>query len=423
MVGILGETQMAALTLANIPVFVVILFLFGVQNGSSVLISQYWGKQDIASIEKVVGIGMWLSMILTGIFSWILFCYPLEFLSLFGNDPEVIALAAGYGKIIGLSYFLNGFTMMYAGAYRCIGQAKLGMYLMGASMVVNLFLNWVLIYGNLGFEAMGVAGAAYATLAARFVEVLMLLYHGCFGKERSLPLGKLFSWDVGMSKRFFKYCAPVILSETSWGLGTSMFPTVMGHMEGSTEILAAYSIATNMEKLVMVVGFGIGASAGILIGNHIGAGCSKEKALSLGKCLSTLGFLCGLLSGLWLLLLTFTLFPSHIAPLFVLSPEATVICQIMLLFLSIIMACRTYNTVAVVGVFRAGGDPKKSMLVDLLPLWAVAIPLTVLVGSVLKLHIFWVMLASKTEDLVKFFAAFHFVQKPTWIHDVTQSLE
>lgn len=421
MVGLLGESQMAALTLANIPVFVVILFLFGVQNGSSILISQYWGKEDVEAIKKVVGISMWLSVGVSGLFALLLYCFPLEFLSLFGNDAEVIAMAAGYGKIIGFSYFLNGFTMMYTGAYRSMGKPQLGTYLLGTSMVLNLFFNWVLIYGNLGFEAMGVAGAAYATLIARGLEVTIIILHSIFGKDIPLRIFSLFTWDTTMAKKFYKYCAPVILNETAWGLGTSMFPTVMGHMEGSTEILAAYAIATNMEKLVMVAGFGIGASSGIIIGNHIGAGASKEKALSLGQCLSTMGFLCGVLSGALLLVISYTIFPTVIAPIFLLSAEATEIAMIMLVFLGLMMSFRTYNTVAVVGVFRAGGDSNKSMYVDLCPLWLVAIPLTVLCGSVLQLGIFWVVLVMKTEDLVKFFVGYHFVQKPTWIHDVTQS--
>ncbi len=419
MVGLLGESQMAALTLANIPVFVVILFLFGVQNGSGILIAQFWGKGDTDSIEKVVGISMWLSIIVTGSMALILFTFPLEFMSLFGNDPEVVALAAGYGKIIGFSYFLNGFTLMYSGAYRSMGQPKLGMHLLAVSMIVNLFLNWVFIYGNLGFEPMGVTGAALATLIARALEVVILLLHGIFGKNNPIKLSRLFSFNQDMAKKFYKYCAPVVLNETAWGMGTSAAPTVMGHMSGSTEILAAYAIAVNMERLVMVAGFGIGASSGILIGSSIGAGKEKEKVLSISHCLGMMGFLIGTVSGLLLWIVTITVFPSVVAPLFKLSLEATEIAKIMLALLAFVMGLRTFNTVAVVGVFRAGGDSKKSMYIDLIPLWGVAIPLTVLVGSVLKLSIFWVILAMKLEDIVKSVVGFYFIRRDDWIHDVT----
>lgn len=421
MVGLLGEAQMAALTLANIPVFVIILFLFGTQSGASILISQYWGKGDHVSIQKVMGVSFWLTFLVTGSFALIMFLFPLEFMSLFGNDPEVVALAAGYSRLIGFSYFLNGMTLMYAGAFRSMGQPKLGMHLLGISMVLNLFLNWVFIFGNLGAEAMGVEGAAVATLCARGVEVLVMLLHIWKSKTFPLDFTLILRPSKDIIQQFRKVCTPVVFSETMWGLGTSVFPTVMGHMEGSTEILAAHAIATNVERLVMVAGFGIGASTGILIGNAIGAGEAKESVLAKGKCLGTVGALTGLLSGGLLFLLNMTVLPQIIAPTFSLSEESTQITQMMCTFIAVLMAQRTFNTICVVGTFRGGGDSKKSMMTDLIPLWFVAIPLTFLAGTVLKLPIFWVYLAIKSEDFTKSFLAFWFMTKPDWIRDLTQS--
>ena len=104
MVGMLGEAPMAAVTLANIPLFVVQLFIFGVQSGSSVLISQYWGKQEMESINRVLGVALWVVLLVSALFAAILVVYPVEFLGLFGNEPEVIDLAAQYGSLAGLSY-------------------------------------------------------------------------------------------------------------------------------------------------------------------------------------------------------------------------------------------------------------------------------------------------------------------------------
>lgn len=421
MVGILGEAEMAALTLANIPAYVLQLFLFGVQNGTGILLSQYWGKGDVKSLSKAVGISLFFSLFASGAYALLMFQNPYGFMSLFGNQDQVIGLAAEYGRIIAFSYVLNGFSMMYVGAYRAMGKPQLGMYLLAISATVNLFLNWVLIYGNLGMTALGVKGAAWATLVARGLEVTIILCHLRFGKDLPLRISSFFTVDKAMLKKYWKYCAPVIFSETAWGLGTSVAPMVMGHMANSTEILAAYAIATNIEGLVMVAGFGIGASSGILIGNHIGAGLAKPQVLAMGQCLGMLGFLIGTLSGCLLLLVTFVLFPLVLAPLFQLSTQARDIVQIMLVMLSLMMGMRTFNTVAVVGVFRAGGDSRKSMLMDLCPLWFVAIPLTILAGSLLHLSIFWVVLAMKTEDFVKTIVGYCFLVKDTWINDVTRS--
>ena len=177
MVGMLGEAPMAAVTLANIPLFVVQLFIFGVQSGSSVLISQYWGKQEMESINRVLGVALWVVMVVSTLFAGVLLVCPVEFLSLFGNEPEVIALAAQYGSIAGFSYVCNAFTMMYVAAYRSMERPQLGLYILVASMTINTFLNWVLIFGKLGCPALGIEGAAIATVIARGIEFSIALFY------------------------------------------------------------------------------------------------------------------------------------------------------------------------------------------------------------------------------------------------------
>lgn len=150
MVGMLGEAPMAGVTLANIPIFVVQLFFFGVQSGSTVLISQYWGKGDREAINRVIGVALWAVNLVSVAFALVLLLFPVPFLGLFGNEPEVVALAAEYGRLIGLSYVFNGMTLVYLAAWRSMERPRLGMYILAASMGINTFLNWVLIFGKLG---------------------------------------------------------------------------------------------------------------------------------------------------------------------------------------------------------------------------------------------------------------------------------
>ena len=150
MVGMLGETPMAAVALANIPLYVVQLFIFGVQSGATVLLSQYWGKQDMGAINRVMGVSIWIAVSITALFAGILLVCPIPFLSLFGNQGEVIALAAQYGRLAGLSYVFSALTMMYVTAYRSMERPQLGLYILMVSMTLNTFLNWVFIFGNLG---------------------------------------------------------------------------------------------------------------------------------------------------------------------------------------------------------------------------------------------------------------------------------
>lgn len=419
MVGLLGELPMAAVTLANIPLFVVQLVIFGVQSGSSILISQYWGKQDMEAINRVVGVALWVGLFISSLFAAVLLLRPVEFLSLFGEDRQVVELAAQYGRWAGLSYVLNAVTMMYAAAYRSMERPQLGMYILTASMTANTFLNWVLIFGRLGAPALGVEGAALATLTARGLEVVIVAVHMASTRFFRMRPGLLLRPGAEMVRRFLRYGAPVVLNETMWGLGTSMLPTIMGHMEGSTEILAAYTIAGNVEKLSMVFAFGLSGAASIIIGREVGAGRHQE-ARGVGVALCALGLLCG--AGVGVLLLLFALFaaPAWVFPLFRLSAPAAEAATVMITIGALNMPLRGFCNVNIVGVLRGGGDVRASTLIDLIPLWLCAIPYAALCGLVLRASIFWVYLAFPLEHAVKCVLGTWRLRSGKWVRDVTR---
>ena len=420
MVGMLGEVPMAAVTLANIPLFALQMFIFGVQSGSSVLVSQYWGKQEMESINRVLGVALWVVMVVSTLFAGVLLVCPVEFLSLFGNEPEVIALAAQYGSIVGFSYVCNAFTMMYVAAYRSMERPQLGLYILVASMATNTFLNWVLIFGKLGAPAMGVRGAATATLIARLLEVTIVILHMMKNRFFRVHLHLLLRPGLDMTRRFLKYGGLVVCNETMWGLGTSMFPTIMGHMAGSTEILAAYTIAGNMEKITMVVAFGLASTASIIIGREVGAG-RADRILDVGKSLNTLAVMSGLTLGTLLLLFVRFAAPVWVYPLFKLSPGAASVASMMMTVMALSMPLKDFNTVNIVGVLRGGGDVKAATLIDISPLWGVAIPYAALCGLALKTTVLWVYLAFPLEQAVKFFVGIHRLRSGKWVRDLTRA--
>ena len=420
MVGMLGEVPMAAVTLANIPMFVIQLFIFGVQSGASVLISQYWGKGDRESINRVIGVALWVVLSVTSLFAAILLRFPMEFLSLFGNQRDVVALAAQYGGLAALSNVCNAFTMMYVAAYRSMERPKLGMYILATSMTANTFLNWVFIFGNLGAPALGVRGAALATLVARSLEVVIVVGHMIFNRFFQVRVNRFLQPGRKMFVRFLRYGGLVVCNETFWGLGTSVFPTIMGHMEGSTEILAAYTVAGNVEKLVTVFVFGLAATAAIVIGREIGAG-RPEMVKSMGLAMDTLAVACGLaLSGiLWAFALV--LAPRYIFPLFKLSAGAASVATMMIGSMAVIMPMRSFNSVNIVGVLRGGGDVKAATLIDTTPLWIVAIPYAFFCGIILKTPVFWVYQAFAVESTVKFCLGVWRLRSGKWVRDLTRA--
>lgn len=420
MVGLLGELPMAAVTLANIPIFVVQLFIFGVQSGSSVLISQYWGRKDMDSITRVMGVAMWIVLTVTSVFAAILLFFPLQFLSFFGNQPEVIAVAAQYGRIAGMSCVFDAVVMMYVAAYRSMERPQLGMYILAASMLVNTFLNWVFIFGNLGAPAMGVEGAALATLLSRILEVVIMVVHMLRNRFYTPAFSLLFRPGAEMARRFLRYGTPVVANETLWGLGNSVYTTVMGHMDGSTEILAAYTIAGNVDKICMVISFGLGATAAIIIGREIGAG-HPERAPGVGAALLFLSLFFGCAIGLLLFLFAWLVAPTIVFPLFKLSAGAASIAVMMMCMQAIIRPLSDVNGVCIVGVLRGGGDVKMASLIDICPLWLFAVPVTAVCGLIFKLPIFWVYLVRLVEQIIKLIAGLWRLRGGQWVRDLTRT--
>ena len=297
-------------------------------------------------------------------------------------------------------------------------RPQLGLYILMVSMTLNTFLNWVFIFGNLGAPALGVRGAALATLIARSAELVIVVVHLLTTKFFRVQPALVLLPGLDMVKRFVRYGGPVVCNETLWGLGTSMFATVMGHMEGSTEILAAYTIAGNVEKICMVFSFGIAATAAIIIGREIGAG-RTDQVYNTGLTLNTLAALCGACLGVLLWLFARFVAPVWVFPLFHLSEGAESVATMMITVMALYMTLKDFNSVNIVGVLRGGGDVRAATLIDIGPLWTCAIPYAAICGLVLRLPVFWVYLAFPLEQIIKCSIGIARLRSGKWIRDVT----
>ena len=418
MVGVLGEGPLAGVTLANIPVFVIQLMCFGIQSGSSVLTSQYAGKGDTDAINRVLGIGVYVAGTITLIFALIMGLLPHQFMSLFGNDPAVIGIAADYARIVGWSYFFDSFVQVYVGAHRSMGNPRRGLYILCVSMAANTFLNWVFIFGNLGAPRMGVAGAALATLLARVLSFAVMAVWAVRDKKFRIRPALLLKPGKDMTVRFIRFATPVVCNETFWGLGTSLFPTIMGHMQGSQEILAAYAIAGNITNLCTVGVFAIAGTTAILIGQEIGSG-HMDRVYRLGALLDVLAVLFGAAAGALFMGVLHLLFIPVLYPLFKLSAGAGRICTLMLTIQFCFMPLRSFDTTNIVGVLRGGGDVRVATIIDLIPLWAAAIPLAAVLGLAAKADILWVYLAMMSENVIKSALGLIRFRSGRWINDIT----
>lgn len=418
MVGLMGELPLAGVTLANIPTFVITFVLFGIQSGSSILISQNWGKKDMDAINRVLGIGLYCAGAVTLLFSLVTFFFPHSFMSLFGNDPEVVEVAARYIRIVGFSFLADSFAQVYIAAHRAMENPRLGLYILGVSVVTNTFLNWVLIFGHLGAPAMGVEGAALATLLARCIGLVITIVHAFAGRRLKFHFRSVLMPGRVMVKQFFRYATPVTFNETAWGLGSSLYTTIMGHMDGSKEILAAYAIAGNIERVFTVAIFAVAAAAAIIVGREIGAG-RRETVYDVGACLNFLATVVGAALSVVLLFALYFVFIPYLYPIFGLSETAARITTIMLTIIFATLSLRSFIVTCIVGVLRGGGDVRAATIIDLVPLWCFALPLTAIVALVLRMDFIWVYLCVTTENLIKFYFMLKRFRSGEWIHDLT----
>ena len=419
MVSQLGNNEMAAVTAANVPVFLLISIVFGVQSGVGILISQYWGKKDLPSISRAIGVAAGLGVALALVIALALFLWPVQIMDLMSNKHHLSLLGAPYLRVIGFSYVFNMLSSIYVSAQRSVENASFGMKLFGMSTVLNTGMNYLLIFGKCGFPMLGVEGAAIATLLSRVAEFAVCLF--CALRSRVIPLDlkALFRPGWEMLRRFVKYASPVMANELFWGLGNSLLTVILGHMTISVEFLAANAVMGNLNRLFLVVCFGLGAATAVMIGKAIGQGQSHREVMDLSRTLLVFTLLVGTGLAAVSLALVPTVFVPVVFPLFKLAGQSAAIAAALAVTSFVMIPLHAYSISAVTGVLRAGGDVAWSAALDIAPQWLVALPLTALFALVFKSNYWLVAAAIQAESLLKVPLCALRIRTGKWIHDVT----
>ena len=420
MVGALGEAPLAAVLVANIPVFVIQLVIFGLQSGSSVLISQFWGKGDTESINRVIGLGCYVAGAISLAFASVMFFLPEQLMGLLTDNQELVPLAAQYARIVGFSYILNSLSSIYIGMQQSIENPRFGMTVFAISTVCNTAGNYILIFGKLGLPALGITGAAIATFSSRVVEFVISLVYALRCKQMPLMPACILRPGKATFRSFVKFSTPVLLNETLWGTGTSLYTVIMGHMAGNTDLISAYTVAGNIDKMVTVAIFGVAAAAAVIVGKEVGMG--GKNAYPIGQALTFVAFCTGFGVAIAEQLLFWLVLKPHVLPLFSMTAASASLCVTMMICYSISAPLHAFATTGIVGVLRGGGDVRIAMLIDVLPLWCFTLPLLVLLGLVLHAPIAIFCFIMATESALKVPFGLHRIRSGKWIHDVTQDL-
>lgn len=416
MIGKIGEIELASIGIANQFYFLYSLIIMGISSGCGVFISQLWGKKDIKNIKKVLGMGFIIGILGTLVFMFLAIGMPEKIMGIFNKDPRVIKTSSSYLVIVATSYIFTSITFNYAAGLRSIGNAVLPMIASFIGLIINGILNYIFIFGKLGFPAMGVKGAATATVIARTVECLIIII---FVYSKNKVLNAKFKEMVGAAKQlinsFYKITIPIVLNEACWGLGNVTYAAIYGRI--GTGALASIQICTTVMNLFMIISFGLSNASVTVIGNEIGAN-REEKGKLYARRISKITFAISIVLSLILLISA-----KPILSVFNISESVRMNSLYILYIYAVILVIKIYNAVLIVGVLRGGGDATYGSILQACTLWFIGIPLAAIAAFVIKLPVYIVVLMTAVEEIIKVILLIKRFKSNKWVHNVVKDIE
>lgn len=414
MISSLGEASIAAVGLANQVFFFYAVINFGIHSGSSIFISQYWGKRDSKNIKKVLGISLFLTTIVGVLFTIAGLIFPETLMHVFTDEVEVVKLGVDYLRVVSLSYLITAISLAYSIALRSTGRPKVPMKIAAISFVTNTVFNYILIFGKLGFPALGVKGAALGTLLSRIIEIVFLFYvvYRDVG-PLTASFKELMDWEGSFVRRFIMTISPVMITETFWSLGQIMYTIAYARI--GKEATAAVQLTTTIQNIFFVFVKGLANACAVMIGNKIGRGEDEEEIYDYALKFLSVAIVTGVFLGGIIALtpdLTLKLFSN-------LDPEVYRNAKNLLVIMGLLFFVRSYTSTAIVGVLRGGGDTKYSMALEVGSVWIIGVPLAFIGALVLKLPVYLVFLLVSIEEVVKFLVSIPRIVSKKWIKRVT----
>ena len=416
MVGMVGETHLSAVSLANQFISIFHIFCMGIGMGASVLVSRYYGKGDNDSLKKTVSIMLRLCLLMALLFCEATLFFPRGIMRIYTVESPIIAYGEEYLDWSVLSYFFMGLSTTCTIVLRNVKQMKIPLYTSIGAFFVNVGANYAFIFGKLGAPEMGVAGAALGTLIARVFEFSVICgYLFLKDKEINFRIKDAFKPVGSLWKEYIRISIPVLVSDGILALGNNSVAMVIGRLGESFVAANAVTAVTQQLSSVMIQGFS--QAGAIVTGYTLGKG-EREKAEAQGWAFLGIGIVFGLIAAGILLLIS-----GPIIGLYDLSAETLSIARELMLSIAIIIVFQATNSIMTKGVLRGGGDTRMLMLADNIFLWVASIPLGIIAGLVLHLPAFWIYFALKIDQVLKAVWCVIRLRSGKWIKAIRSSGE
>ncbi|MBQ6172377.1 MAG: MATE family efflux transporter [Clostridia bacterium] len=420
MVGSLGDISLSAVSQANQVTVFFTFFVRGISGGAALLISQYWGKKDTGRIKQIFAMTFITTVILAGSVTLLVFIFPNHVVKFFSNNTEILSEATSYIKIACFSYILFAVSDTFIAMLRCVEIVKITFIVSIISFFTNLGGNYILIFGKLGLPAMGVRGAALATVIARGTELIIVMLFFFKGQKKlSVHAKDLFYAERAMWKDFFRYGIPVIVGDVQWGLVGVVKAVIIGRL--TVEMMAAVSITDVVMQLGLIFANGLAAGACVIIGKTVGVN-NFEKTKEYSRSIEIIFAAVGIIMGL--LVFTSRAFPVSLYSN--ISQQTRDLAMQLLAIGAVSLIGTSYHMACFTGINRGAGDSRFVFLVDMICGWLVVVPLSALAaaGYLNEWHPLFtlplVYLCTRIDQCFKWIIAFIRLRGNKWIRNVTR---
>lgn len=412
MIGSLGDDAISGVYIGGQLQSVLQMFVGGIEGAILILAAQYWGKKDTQSIRKVVSIGIKFALAVGLLSSLVAVLFPQWVIRAFTTEPGVIQEGAAYVQIVGFTYLFFSVSQVMIAAMRSVETARIGLYISCMALVINVCLNYVFIFGHFGFPAMGVRGAALATLVSRILEMCVGVGYVFFvDKKLRFGLKDLLHTDRQLLRDFIRYGLPVIGGQVVWAINSLANTKILGYY--SAGVIAAASITGMLHNLVYVWMNGMSSAVGIITGKTVGAG-QYEKMKEYSKTVQMIFLFVGLISGAAVFLAR-----DGFISLYNASPEAQAYSRQFINVISVTIIGTCYQAACLFGLVKSGGDISFVFKNDTIFVFLVVIP-----SSLLAMWLGappWVVFAClKCDQILKCFVAIVKINRYNWMKNLTR---
>lgn len=407
MTGQLGSTSIAGIGLGGKFASVYSVVIAAAASAAGIMIAQYIGKKDDEEAGRSFYTNLAVSLILVAVFTSLSMMMPYQILGLYTNDEAMVRKGVEYLRIYALGFLPVAVTSIFSVYLRCAGAAEVPLYAGIFASAANTVLNYILIFGKAGVPAMGVRGAAWASVTAQLSGcILTVLFFFLLHRKNSWKIPFEIRMDKVHMKQYLVILLPLLVCEFFWSLGENVYASIYGHV--GTKAFTAMTLTNPLQTLVMGALSGVSQAAGVMIGKRLGADDARS-AYRDSKRLMYAGLACSILLSVLVIVLN-----RYYVLIFDVEDDIRQMTRYVLVSYALVMPVKVQNMI-LGGILRSGGKTTFVMFIDLVGTWIFGVPLGLSAAFAFHLPIAAVYFVLSVEECIRMVISLILFRKKKWM--------